>query len=90
MKKAVEDNDGEPVSFHAFAIDPFSLTFTIENLFHLASLIKDGVIEIERLSGYFIHLTITYYIGLISIHLLVRFPTNIFNVYILYDLFLYR
>ncbi|CAH1710984.1 uncharacterized protein LOC114127096 [Aphis gossypii] len=50
LKKAVVDNDGDPVSFHAFAIDPFSLTFTIENLFHLASLAKDGVIEIERLS----------------------------------------
>lgn len=86
MKKAVVDNDGDPVSFHAFAIDPFSLTFTIENLFHLASLAKDGVIEIERVSGYYVHLKITYYIGLISIHFLVHFSTNIFNVCILYDL----
>lgn len=86
MKKAVVDNNGDPVSFHSFVIDPFSLTFTIENLFHLASLAKDGVIEIERLSGYYVHLKIIYYIGLISIHFLVHFPTNIFNVYLLYDL----
>jgi len=68
LKKAVFDNQGNPVSFHAFAIDPFSLTYTIENLFHLASLAKDGVIEIERILGYYVHLKITYYIRLISIH----------------------
>ncbi|XP_026813567.1 non-structural maintenance of chromosome element 4-like [Rhopalosiphum maidis] len=49
LKKAVFENQGDPVSFHEFAIDPFSLTYTIENLFHLASLAKDGVIEIERI-----------------------------------------
>jgi len=54
LKKAVLDNKGEPVSFHKFAIDPFSLTFTIENLFHLASLVKDGFIKIEKVSGCYI------------------------------------
>lgn len=85
LKKAIVDNDGNPISFHAFAIDPFSLTFTIENLFHLASLAKDGYIEIERLSGYYVYLKITYYIRLILINFLVHFPTNILNVFILYD-----
>lgn len=51
LKKAVLDNQGDPVSFYKFAIDPFSLTFTIENLFHLASLAKDDFIKIERTSG---------------------------------------
>lgn len=60
LKKAVIKNDGEPVSFHVFAIDPFSLTYTIENLFHLASLVKDGVVKIERVSGYYVHFKITY------------------------------
>lgn len=50
LKKAVLNNQGDPVSFHKFAIDPFSLTYTIENLFHLASLVKDGVVKIERIS----------------------------------------
>lgn len=48
LKKAVSDNQGNPVSFHKFAIDPFNMTYTIENLFHLASLVKDGVVKIER------------------------------------------
>ncbi|XP_015363471.1 PREDICTED: non-structural maintenance of chromosomes element 4 homolog A-like [Diuraphis noxia] len=50
LKNAVLKNDGDPISFHMFAIDPFSLTYTIENLFHLASLVKDGVVKIERVS----------------------------------------
>nr|BAH72406.1 ACYPI005902 [Acyrthosiphon pisum] len=50
LKKAVSDNEGNPASFHQFAIDPFNMTFTIENLFHLASLVKDGVVKIERVS----------------------------------------
>jgi len=61
----VSENGGDPVPFHWFAIDPFSLTFTVENLFHLASLVKDGVIKIERVSGYYINLKITYYTELI-------------------------
>jgi len=61
LKKAVADNQGDPVSFHEFAIDPFNLTFTIENLFHLASLVKDGIVKIETVSGYYVHLKITYY-----------------------------
>jgi len=56
LKKAVLENDGEPVSFHVFAIDPFSLTYTIENLFHLASLVKDGVVKIERVPGYIVYI----------------------------------
>lgn len=55
LKKAVADNQGDPVSFHAFAIDPFCMTATIENLFNLASLVKDGVVKIERVSGYYVH-----------------------------------
>jgi len=65
LKKAVADNQGDPVSFHEFAIDPFNLTFTIENLFHLASLVKDGIVKIETVSGYYVHLKITYYAELI-------------------------
>lgn len=65
LKKAVSDNQGNPVSFHKFAIDPFNMTYTIENLFHLASLVKDGVVKIERDSGYYVHLKITYYAELI-------------------------
>ncbi|XP_060867602.1 uncharacterized protein LOC132942908 [Metopolophium dirhodum] len=50
LKKAVSDNQGNPVSFHQFAIDPFNMTFAIENLFNLASLVKDGVVKIENVS----------------------------------------
>lgn len=51
LKEAVSNNQGKPISFYKFAIDPFSLTYTVENLFNLASLLKDGVIKIERVSG---------------------------------------
>lgn len=51
LKRAVKRNQGKPVSFHKFAIDPFSLTYTIENIFHLASLAKDQYVKIERVSG---------------------------------------
>ncbi|XP_025209001.1 EP300-interacting inhibitor of differentiation 3-like [Melanaphis sacchari] len=50
LKKALINNQGNPISFYAFAIDPFSLTFTIENLFHLATLVKDHFVEIKRIS----------------------------------------
>ncbi|CAI6350426.1 unnamed protein product [Macrosiphum euphorbiae] len=50
LKKAVSDNQGNPVPFHKFAIDPFSMTYAIENLFHLASLVKDGVVKVETVS----------------------------------------
>jgi len=65
LKKAVSDNQGNPVPFHKFAIDPFSMTYAIENLFHLASLVKDGVVKIETVSGYYVHLKKTYYAELI-------------------------
>lgn len=61
LKEAVSNNQGKPISFYKFAIDPFSLTYTVENLFNLASLAKDGVIKIERGSGYNLLLNIMCY-----------------------------
>lgn len=61
LKEAVSNNQGKPISFYKFAIDPFSLTYTIENLFNLASLTKDGVIKIERGPGYDLLLNILFY-----------------------------
>lgn len=52
LMRVVKRNKGNPISFHKFAIDPFSLTYTIENIFHLASLAKDQLVKIERVSGY--------------------------------------
>ncbi|XP_050423106.1 uncharacterized protein LOC126834922 isoform X2 [Adelges cooleyi] len=48
LKVAVANNGGKPVLFYMFAIDPVSLTYTVENLFHLASLVKDRLVIIER------------------------------------------
>lgn len=65
LKEAISKNQGKPISFYKFAIDPFSLTYTVENLFNLASLVKDGVIEIERESGYILLLNIMCYTELL-------------------------
>ncbi|XP_050542072.1 uncharacterized protein LOC126905937 isoform X2 [Daktulosphaira vitifoliae] len=48
LKCAVAANNGKPVGFYKFAFDPFSLTYTVENLFNIASLVKDKVVKIER------------------------------------------
>jgi len=52
LKRAIDNNNGEPVIFHKFAIDPLSLSYTVENLFHIASLLKDGLVKIEQIPGY--------------------------------------
>lgn len=48
LKRALSNNEGKPVSFYKFAIDPSSFTYTVENLFNLASLAKDKIIKIEK------------------------------------------
>ncbi|VVC25011.1 Non-structural maintenance of chromosome element 4, C-terminal [Cinara cedri] len=47
LKFAVSNNENQPICFYKFAIDPFSLTYTVENLFNLASLVKDNLIIID-------------------------------------------
>lgn len=56
LQRAVQKNNGKPVSFFKFAINPYSLSQTIENCFHLASLVKDRHVIIEKNSGFFIYL----------------------------------
>lgn len=48
LKRALSNNGGKPVSFYKFAIDPSSFTYSVENLFNLASLVKDQIIKIEK------------------------------------------
>lgn len=63
LKRAILENHGKPISFYKFAIDPFSLTYTVENLFNLASLVKDGIIIIERVPGYNLHINIAHFVS---------------------------
>jgi len=49
--RAVSNNNGEPVPFFKFAIDPFSFSHSVENLFHLAVLVKDRLIKIALNEG---------------------------------------
>jgi len=51
LAQAVSRNNGQPVSFFKFAIDPFSLSHSVENLFHLASLAKDQIVKINLSTG---------------------------------------
>lgn len=51
LKRALLKNKGKPISFFKFAIDPFSLTYTVENFFHLALLVKDRIVKIEKNQG---------------------------------------
>lgn len=51
LVEAVSNNQGKPICFYKFAIDPFSLTYTVQNVFNLASLVKDGVAKIETKPG---------------------------------------
>lgn len=50
LEEAMVQNGGEPILFFKFAVDPFSLTYTIQNFFNLASLLKDNYIKINRAS----------------------------------------
>lgn len=84
LKKAVSNNNGNPVSFHKFAIDPFSLTYTVENLFHLASLVKDGLVRIETTPGYGVLLNNILLCRMMNP--LVYFP-NIYKIISIYYLF---
>lgn len=52
LAQAVANNNGEPVPFFKFAIDPFSLSQSVENLYHLAVLFKDGLVNITLNPGY--------------------------------------
>ncbi|XP_025424041.1 EP300-interacting inhibitor of differentiation 3-like [Sipha flava] len=48
LQQAIQKNNGNPISFFKFAINPYSLSQTIENFFHLASLVKDRIVIIEK------------------------------------------
>lgn len=67
MIEAVSNNQGKPICFYKFAIDPFSLTYSVQNLFNLASLVKDGVAKIETVPGYYLFLFYYLYIIIIII-----------------------
>lgn len=47
LKQAIKNNNGNPISIIKFVIDPSSLTYTIENIFYLSSLVKDGYIKVH-------------------------------------------
>lgn len=47
LRQAVINNKGKPIEFYKFAIDPFSLAHSVENIFHLSSLVKDRLVNIE-------------------------------------------
>lgn len=47
LKQAVVKNNGKPIDFYKFVIDPLSLACTVENIFHVSSLLKDGIVKIE-------------------------------------------
>lgn len=47
LKRAIKNNNGNPISMIKFAIDPLSLTYTVENIFYLSSLVKDGYVRVQ-------------------------------------------
>lgn len=47
LKLAISNNNNQPVCFHKFAIDPFSLAYSVENIFNLALLLKDNLIKVS-------------------------------------------
>jgi len=51
LRRAVSNNNGKPISFIKFAVDPFSFPHTVENLFHLSLLVKDKIVKIGLNTG---------------------------------------
>lgn len=47
LTKEHEENNGKPISYYHFLIDPNSFSTSIENLFHMSFLIRDGRVKME-------------------------------------------
>ena len=62
LQKEFRQNGKKPISFYHFVIDPTSFSNSVENIFYVSFLIKDGFVSISEGTNFYLFLFFKFYI----------------------------